>query len=608
MGIVGFIGLVSNVSNVHAADVEINKTNFPCSEFRKQIKIYDNNSNGKLSNDEISKIKKFNVYFYEKKPSIKGIEFLKDLEDVFIAYNGPENNKKFNLKSNTKLKSIRVFNFTKNITEFDISGCKELKILEISPRYDNKSKKASVKKLDLSANEKLEELYIGGCKIKSIDLQNNVELKKIKIFNNKIDKLDVSKNIKLEYINCRKNPIGELNLDSNENLSSLYADECKIKKISLSNNKKIKRISLNASLDKSIKELDLSNSNNIKILYCNDNNLDKILINSPALKILECSNNNIKYLDLDVSTKLKRVYAKGNLLENVNTEKFGDLTKCDLSRNQLDKIDLSKNTYLKKLDLSDNKLTNVDITGLSALEYLDLSFNQLDKIDLSKNIHLKELDLSVNKLTSINLTGITDINKLHIANNKIKNINLRKQTDLCDLDVSNNELIKLDLSKNSELLEVSCENNKFKYLEKNSYYGERRYFKSIKYTTICAYKLKKDHTFELVKCFDVDLGIDKVKVNGKKIKVTSVGTEVDWSAEKVVIGKYVKKIKKCVLTDASDLKTIVIKSKKLKKVDKDAFYGCKKNVVIKVPKKCIKKYKKLLKKVFNFKYAKIVKL
>ena len=91
------------------------------------------------------------------------------------------------------------------------------------------------------------------------------------------------------------------------------------------------------------------------------------------------------------------------------------------------------------------------------------------------------------------------------------------------------------------------------------------------------------------------------KVKGKKKKVTSVAAKAyanDKTIAKLVIGKNVKKIGKRAFYGCSNIKTIIIKTEKLKEssIGADAFKGISKNAVVKVPKKLVKKYKKILQK------------
>lgn len=79
----------------------------------------------------------------------------------------------------------------------------------------------------------------------------------------------------------------------------------------------------------------------------------------------------------------------------------------------------------------------------------------------------------------------------------------------------------------------------------------------------------------------------KVRLEGCTLKVTSIGS------------KAFNKCKKC--------KKIVLKSKTIKTIHKNAFAGLKKGTVIQVPKKCYKKYTRYIKKTKVYKQLKIKK-
>lgn len=79
----------------------------------------------------------------------------------------------------------------------------------------------------------------------------------------------------------------------------------------------------------------------------------------------------------------------------------------------------------------------------------------------------------------------------------------------------------------------------------------------------------------------------KVRLEGCTLKVTSIGSKV------------FNKCKKC--------KKVVLKSKDIKTIHKNAFVGLKKGTVIQVPRKCYKKYNKYMKKTKTYKRLKIKK-
>ena len=94
---------------------------------------------------------------------------------------------------------------------------------------------------------------------------------------------------------------------------------------------------------------------------------------------------------------------------------------------------------------------------------------------------------------------------------------------------------------------------------------------------------------------------DTVTINGEIYKVTKIADNAfkgNKTVTNITIGSNVKTIGKNAFSGCKKLKTIVIKSKMLtdKKISKKAFKGISKKTVIKVPKKKMAAYKKLLKK------------
>lgn len=90
----------------------------------------------------------------------------------------------------------------------------------------------------------------------------------------------------------------------------------------------------------------------------------------------------------------------------------------------------------------------------------------------------------------------------------------------------------------------------------------------------------------------------KISYQGYNLRVTAIGRKSLSGYKKlstIIIGISVKEIGKQAFLNCSKLKKLTIKTKKLKKVGLKAFKGIHKKAVIKVPKKKIKEYKKLLK-------------
>jgi len=97
---------------------------------------------------------------------------------------------------------------------------------------------------------------------------------------------------------------------------------------------------------------------------------------------------------------------------------------------------------------------------------------------------------------------------------------------------------------------------------------------------------------------------DTVRYSGHTYKVTKIGRfafSYYKKMKKVTIGKNVKRIEKGAFNECKKLKTIVIKSKKLKFAGRWAIDGISPKAVIKVPKGKRKAYKKLFKSKTGFK-------
>lgn len=89
----------------------------------------------------------------------------------------------------------------------------------------------------------------------------------------------------------------------------------------------------------------------------------------------------------------------------------------------------------------------------------------------------------------------------------------------------------------------------------------------------------------------------EVKIGGKKFKVTSIANKAlkGTAVTSVTIGKNVKTIGTSAFEKCSKLKKITVKGTALKKVGKKAFKGIHEKAVIKVPKKKLSAYEKLMK-------------
>lgn len=102
-----------------------------------------------------------------------------------------------------------------------------------------------------------------------------------------------------------------------------------------------------------------------------------------------------------------------------------------------------------------------------------------------------------------------------------------------------------------------------------------------------------------------------ITVNRKKYKVTSIAKNAfknNKTLKKITMGNNITKINANAFIGCKKLKTIIIKSNKLKFIGRNAFKGIHPKAKIKVPAKKIKKYKKLFRKKGLKSTVKIIKI
>lgn len=91
---------------------------------------------------------------------------------------------------------------------------------------------------------------------------------------------------------------------------------------------------------------------------------------------------------------------------------------------------------------------------------------------------------------------------------------------------------------------------------------------------------------------------DRITISGKKYTVTTIANNACSGKKitKVTIGKNIQKIGRKAFADCKKLKTVIFKSVKLKSVGKQAFYKTNQKVRVKLGRKVVKKYRKMLTK------------
>ena len=231
LAFVMIIGAFSfNSSFAAAQDVEINETNFPDAKFREYVKEFDKNRDEKLSEEEIKSVTSIFAEYGEK--NLKGLEYFIEIKSLFLGYSvnyvdtskntklekiyfsGNDSLRKLDLSHNNKLNVLRLENT--NIEKLNLSNNTNLEYGEL---WNNK-----LKEINLKNCKNLTKLNVDSNKLKSIDLKDCVNLDKFSCSDNELEKLDISNNKKLNYLNLRNNRLQSLDTTKNRELDRLVAD------------------------------------------------------------------------------------------------------------------------------------------------------------------------------------------------------------------------------------------------------------------------------------------------------------------------------------------------------------------------------------------------
>ena len=342
-------------------DVVINEA-FPDQVFREFVKQYDNNNDGKLSQDELAAVTEM------------------DLDPYDVPYDKPYRGEKI-----SSLKGIEHFTSLKNLncklnllTELDVSQNPALESLDCS--YNQ------LRALDVSHNLALKELNCcgsnnGSYKLRALDVSNCPALEKLNCKGNELSTLDVSHNLALTELKCGGNSLGALDVSKNSELNSLDCEGNHLSALDVSKNSELN--SLNCG-DNKLSALNVSNNSKLTILGCWDNKLSELdLRNNSALEQLTCYSNQLSELDVSQNKALKLLNCGYNLLSELN---------------------VSQNLVLEALYCDSNQLSELDVSQNKALKGLVCRRNQLSALDLSNNQKLSaHLYCDSNQLTSLNL-------------------------------------------------------------------------------------------------------------------------------------------------------------------------------------------------------------
>lgn len=531
------------------------------------------------------------------------------------------------------------------LTSIEVTDCKALKALKISHsqittlNIENNvvlqkldCSCTEISDLDVSHNPELEELDCSSIPINCLDVSHNPELENLECGETQIKHLDVSKLANLQSLSCNSLEIESLDLSSNKKLEELSFDFCEhISNIDLSNNVMLREVSCayssinaldvskNVALEKldcyntNIQSLDVSKNVELQFLRCDSTKLTTLDVTcNTKLEYLSCSCTDILYVDIRKCSKMTKedVYCDYEMLIVYNEETAQIVPECVALHKivteqralgaQIDDYWNSEDYYwenghLVGIDLCQRGLKGkISFAGLPALRTISIIGNEITELDVSNIPDLKCLECEDNKITRLDIRNNKKLTKF-TYDDGVKVI----RTD-DDLEPS------VKPSAAPSVTPTARPSNKPQKTTAPAAVGTTLKDKSGSYKVVSSNKKQPTISYvQSAKTKTASVTVpDKVTIGGVTYKVTAIAPKAfanNKKLKKVTISKNITSIGKNAFAGCKKLKKITIKSTKLKSksIGKNAFKGTAKNLVINVPKKQYKAYKKFLKKKGN---------
>ena len=531
------------------------------------------------------------------------------------------------------------------LTSIEVTDCKALKALKISHsqittlNIENNvvlqkldCSCTEISDLDVSHNPELEELDCSSIPINCLDVSHNPELENLECGETQIKHLDVSKLANLQSLSCNSLEIESLDLSSNKKLEELSFDFCEhISNIDLSNNVMLREVSCayssinaldvskNVALEKldcyntNIQSLDVSKNVELQFLRCDSTKLTTLDVTcNTKLEYLSCSCTDILYVDIRKCSKMTKedVYCDYEMLIVYNEETAQIVPECvALHKIVTEQRALGaqiddywngedyywENGHLVGIDLCQRGLKGkISFAGLPALRTISIIGNEITELDVSNIPDLKCLECEDNKITRLDIRNNKKLTKF-TYDDGVKVI----RTD-DDLEPS------VKPSSAPSVTPTARPSNKPQKTTAPAAVGTTLKDKSGSYKVVSSNKKQPTISYvQSAKTKTASVTVpDKVTIGGVTYKVTAIAPKAfanNKKLKKVTISKNITSIGKNAFAGCKKLKKITIKSTKLKSksIGKNAFKGTAKNLVINVPKKQYKTYKKFLKKKGN---------
>lgn len=309
------------------------------------------------------------------------------------------------------------------ITELDVSSCKSLEDFSC---YSNKLIKLV---LDKENPTKLLTLNASDNQLSMIDLPNTIML--LSLSENKFSDLKIDHLYQLQLLKVTENNISKLKLPSTNYLQTLI-------------------VSYNP-----LESIDLSGTPNIDLFKCDACKLNSLDLQpiSHSIRTLWCNGNKIENLDLSNCENLSVLYAANNKLKTLDLSKVSNITDLMVSFNSLEELNLGDNPVVY-LFINYNNITKISPRSCPSVQYLDAGYNKLTSIDPSNQFpSCWYFDLTANPLTEFIATK--ECVKVMLGSTKLQKLNLKEAVDLRRLDASHTQIKSLNMPSNYDKL-VGC--------------------------------------------------------------------------------------------------------------------------------------------------------
>lgn len=212
----------------------------------------------------------------------------------------------------------------------------------------------------------------------------------------------------------------------------------------------------------------IKNLEQLKVLDLSHNMIGQLPVSIgelKALETLEVSNNHLQSLaNVFQLPKLRLINASTNYINHINCDaECRSLEELNLSNNRLSELNVIPFSKLKKLYARENDIEDIMCFGNMCLSEVVLSNNKLKSIQFAEEcIHLQYLEVNQNKISTLDNLGChPKLSVLYAADNSISGtFSLQHLPDIALVDCSSNNIKMLaGIEGLPKLTTINLENN-----------------------------------------------------------------------------------------------------------------------------------------------------